>query len=445
LNQVVYLVEHPQAVLGTFSEEHLAVPREVLVTSMKKHQRYFPVYQSDGSLQAKFITISNGTDGHIENVRYGNERVLRARLEDAAFFWKEDQKEPFGQRVESLRRVTFQEKLGSLYDKMERVRGSVGQLVKQQTPSEEQIQLAERAAELCKADLTTLMVFEFPELQGVMGKYYARNSGESEAVAQAVEEHYLPLSAESPLPETTLGAALSVADKLDTIVGYFGIGYAPSGSQDPYSLRRQAIGICRILMEKKLALSLETMIREAVARYGTIVEAKTAVKVKEFFRARLAVMLEERGYAYDLVDAVLSAGFDLISELPARLEALKAFRESEDFERVYPAFNRLLRIIPEGDFPAPQRSLYTETAEINLAMVLKMIRAELTLCAGRRDFKGLLEHLSKLQTNIDLFFDDVLVMDKNEEIRANRLALLKRIADYLLMVGDFTKLVISSA
>jgi glycyl-tRNA synthetase beta subunit len=302
---------------------------------------------------------------------------------------------------------------------------------------------AVRAAELCKADLTTLMVYEFPELQGVMGRYYAANSGESDDVARAIEEHYLPTSAESSLPTTRLGSVVSIADKLDTIVGYFGIGLTPTGSQDPFSLRRQAIGVCRILLNESCRLSLDATIGSAVAAHGEIVAPDTGGRVRAFFRARLAVIFEERGYAYDDVDAVLSAGFEVLSDIPARLEALRAFRASEEFRRAYPAFNRLLRILPPGDFKSPRQDLMRENAEINLRTVLKLLRVTLDTCVIERDYAGLLRTLSQLQPCIDAFFDDVLVMDNDLEVRENRLALLKSIASYLLKVADFSKLVIA--
>jgi glycyl-tRNA synthetase len=443
LDEVTNLVENPQVVVGTFDEGHLALPPEALVTAMKTHQRYFPVYNDDGSLQAKCIAVSNGVRGDAANVRYGNERVLRARLEDAAFFWTEDRRRPLGERVEGLARVAFQEKLGSLYDKMERIRDLAGALCDDLGLDAEAKAHAQRAAELCKADLTTHMVFEFPELQGTVGKYYARGSGEPEPVAVAVEEHYLPVSADSPLPLTTVGAVLSVADKVDTIVGYFGIGLAPTGSQDPYSLRRQAIGVCRTLLEKALPLSLDRALERARAGYGERVAADTAERVRQFLRARLEVIFQEEGYAYDTVDAVLGAGFSVVSRIPARMAAMAAFRESADFDRVYPAFNRLLRIIPAGEFGAPRPTLFTEPAEWNLHSVLRALRHDLDTAAIRHDFAGLLEKASALQPNIDQFFDDVLVMAEDERLRRNRLALLRQIASYLLKVGDFSKLVIA--
>ena len=255
LNTVTHLVENPEPIVGSFSESHLALPAEVLITPMKSYQRYFPMWSSDGNLMAKFIIISNGTDGNHDGVRHGNERVLHARLNDAEFFYREDQRTPLSDKVDRLRDVVFHAKLGSLLDKAVRLEAladfitdEIGRRSSQGMFSEQSKKHAVRAARLCKADLTTLMVIEFPSLQGIVGRYYARNSGEAPEAAVAIEEHYQPVSADAPLPKTDAGVVLSIADKIDTLVGYFGINERPTGSQDPYSLRRQAIGIVRILV-----------------------------------------------------------------------------------------------------------------------------------------------------------------------------------------------------
>ena len=255
LNEVNYLVENPQPIVGNFSESHLEIPPEVLITAMKKHQRYFPMWKDETALAAKFTTISNGTDGNIDGVRHGNERVLHARLNDAEFFYSEDQKTSLADKVERLGAVVFHAKLGSLLEKAERLKALVAFIGTELQLAETTVYHAERAAWLCKADLTTQMVIEFPSLQGVTGRHYAQNSGEVGPVATAIAEHYQPLGADTPLPESEVGAIVAIADKIDTIVGYFGIEERPTGSQDPYSLRRHALGTIRILQDRQLPLT----------------------------------------------------------------------------------------------------------------------------------------------------------------------------------------------
>ncbi|GIX05879.1 MAG: hypothetical protein KatS3mg115_0282 [Candidatus Poribacteria bacterium] len=322
---------------------------------------------------------------------------------------------------------------------MERTRALCRDLAEEIGLSEEEQRHLLRAAELAKADLTTQMVFEFPELQGIMGRYYALESGEPEPVARAIEEHYLPLSATSELPGTRLGALLSIADKVDTLVGYFGIGQKPTGSQDPYSLRRQAIGTLRILLDKGLPLSLYALVHRATELYGF--PAAVEGEVLEFFQNRLENLLEERGYRYDLVDAVLAAGFDHVGTLVPRLEALLEFRNGPDFSRVYPALNRTLRILPDREPRPVDAALLREPAEKALAEALQAVRPQLNRAVQEKDYAGILRELGTLQEPIDRFFDQVLVMDQDERVRNNRLGLLGEIARYVLEVADITRLV----
>ena len=325
LDTVNYLVENPQPIVGNFSESHLQIPPEVLITAMKKHQRYFPMWKNEAALAPKFITISNGTDGNIDGVRHGNERVLHARLNDAEFFYKEDQKTSLADKVDRLRDVVFHTKLGSLLNKAERLKALVRTIGTALAVSEETIQQAERAAWLCKADLTTQMVIEFPSLQGITGSYYAQNSGELAAVATAIAEHYQPLGAEAPLPETDVGAILAIADKLDTIVGYFGIEERPTGSQDPYSLRRHALGTIRILQTRQLPLSLDSVVAEAISRYAVPLADDTKTSVLSFIKERLRGILTQQ-FAPDLVDAVLAVGDVDVVDILKRASALSEFR-----------------------------------------------------------------------------------------------------------------------
>ncbi|MAF10742.1 glycine--tRNA ligase subunit alpha/beta [Candidatus Poribacteria bacterium] len=436
VDEVNYLVECPTPVVGTLGEAILELPPQVLITAMRKDQRCFPVYNADGALQPKFIATSNSTAGGEENVRHGNERVLRARLENAAFFWQEDLKTTIGDRVDDLRRVTFQERLGSLHDKVGRVGRLAAGICADLGMSTEAAAHAARAAELAKADLTTQMVFEFAELQGTMGKLYALHAGEPRAVADAVEQHYLPDSAEADLPQSDVATVVSLADKLDTIAGYFGIGQVPTGSADPYSLRRQAIGVCRILLDKGLDLDLDTLLRRACEEY----EAEAPLEaLQEFFRARLEALLEDRGHAYDAVDAVLSSGFSNVAALPGRLAALETFRASAAFLVAYPALNRVLRILPDGvdAHGPPKEALFQDDAERDLARVAQ---DDALASAALED---LTSALASMQPQIDAFFDAVLVMDTDDAVRNNRLALLSVIGRRTLRLGDITKLVIA--
>ena len=442
LDTVTYLVENPQPIIGSFSESHLALPTEVLITAMKKHQRYFPMWKNDTELAAAFITISNGTDGNFEGVRHGNERVLRARLNDAEFFYREDQKDSLADKVARLDAVVFHAKLGSLLEKAERLKALVRFIGEELQVDETTCRHAERAAWLCKADLTTQLVIEFPTLQGVMGKYYAQNTGEEGPVATAIAEHYQPLGAETPTPETEVGALLSIADKLDTIVGYFGIEERPTGSQDPYSLRRHALGTLRILQDRQLPLSLDTVVKKALSLYTVDLAADTETSVLNFIKERLLGrrgILQTQGYAPDVAEAVLAVGEINVPHIFRRAEAVADLRLTANFEAVYNALNRVLRILPETPPTDVDETLLSDDAEKNLHA--SIIAAEPKF--DRSDVSQLLTHLAELQPAIDRFFDEVLVMAKEPEVRANRLALLSRIAKRIYAVADLTKLVIA--
>ena len=456
LDTVNFLVENPQAITGSFSESHLSLPTEVLITPMKTQQRYFPMWQfSDsrngggGKLAAKFITISNGTDGNFDGVRHGNERVLHARLNDAAFFYNEDQKTSLADKVERLHNVVFQVKLGSLHDKITRLMELATFIAEQIGVDESVKNHVIRAARLCKADLTTQMVIEFPSLQGIMGKYYAENSGEPDAVAVAIEEHYHPIAADAPIPRTDVGGVVALADKIDTIVGYFGINERPTGSQDPYSLRRHAIGTIRILHERNHRLALTSVIEKAIELYQVDFVEDTKTAVLDFIKGRMEVVLQgqsytlDLSYAPDLVDAVLAVDEVDVIDILERAAALKTFREQPDFDRVYPALNRVLRILPDQPPRGIQPDLFQDEAEQQLGKVVDAAEVELSRSVQKRDYKRLLNQLGELQPAIDRFFDDVMVMAEDTTIRSNRLALLNAIAQKIYPLADLTKLVIA--
>ncbi len=457
LDTVNYLVENPQPIVGNFSESHLEIPSEVLITAMKTHQRYFPMWKDDTALAAKFITISNGTDGNIDGVRHGNERVLHARLNDAEFFYREDQKTSLADKVERLGAVVFHAKLGSLLEKAERLKALaafLAQLASQKLAIEKpstQLQLGEttvrhieRAAWLSKADLTTQMVIEFPSLQGITGKYYAQNSREAAPVATAIAEHYQPLGADTPLPETEAGAIVAIADKIDTIVGYFGIEERPTGSQDPYSLRRHALGTIRILQDRKLTLSLDTVVQKALDLYNVALADDTQISVLNFIKERLRVILQQtQQYAPDLADAVLAVGDVDIVDILNRASALAEFRLTPNFEEVYNALNRVLRILPEDAAETVDTTLLHDNAEKQLFNCITAAEPNFKQSITERNYAKLLTQLAVLQPAIDTFFDEVLVMAKEPALRANRLALLNRIGRNIYAIADLTKLVIA--
>ena len=444
LDTVNYLVENPQPIVGNFSESHLELPPEVLITAMKKHQRYFPMWKTESELSAKFITISNGTDGNFDGVQHGNERVLRARLNDAEFFYKEDQKTSLADKVERLGAVVFHAKLGSLLDKAERLKALVKFISTELQVAEMTAHHAERAAPLCKADLTTQMVIEFPTLQGITGRYYALNSGEPKPVATAIAEHYQPLGAETPLPETEVGALLAIADKLDTIVGYFGIEERPTGSQDPYSLRRHALGTIRILQDRQLLLSLDAVVETAISLYTVPLADDTKTSVLSFVKERLRViLLETHQYAPDLADAVLAVGEVNIIDILKRASALAEFRLTPNFEEVYNALNRVLRILPPNAPETVDPTLLQDDAEKQLFDHIATAESDFKQSIQERNYAKLLTQLATLQPEIDGFFDDVLVMAEEPALRTNRLALLNKIGRNIYAIADLTKLVIA--
>ena len=463
LDTVNYLVENPQPIVGNFSESHLEIPAEVLITAMKKYQRYFPMWKSETELAPKFITISNGTDGNIDGVQQGNERVLHARLNDAEFFYNEDQKTRLVDKVERLGAVVFHAKLGSLLDKAKRMRTLVKYIATELNVSETTVRHASRAAWLCKADLTTQMVIEFPSLQGITGRYYAKNSREPAKVATAIAEHYQPLGADTPLPETEVGAIVAIADKIDTIVGYFGIKERPTGSQDPYSLRRHALGTIRILQDRKLSLALDAVVREAISLYEVELVDDTETSVLNFIKERLRGILQTQQYAPDIADAVLAVGNVDIVDILKRASALAEFRLTPNFEDIYNALNRVLRILPDDDpvaetanvFERTQNTLSGNTPGIIDPSLLKVDAEKILytrIVDAEPDFDDsiyasaypkLLQQLAELQPVIDKFFDDVLVMTEDDDLRRNRLVLLSRIAEHIYVVADLTKLVIA--
>lgn len=447
LSEVNNLVEYPTALVGEFSREYLKLPREVLITPMREHQRYFPVFGPDGALMPKFIAVRNGTSEHLDIVRAGNEKVLRARLADANFFYQEDLKTPLADKVPALKKVVFQETLGTIYDKVTRVGELAGSLAVAMGAAEKELKDTLRAAYLAKADLVTNMVFEFTELQGIMGREYAARSGEGQPVATAIFEHYLPRFAGDQLPVTLPGKILSVADKTDNIVGCFAIGIQPSGSQDPYALRRQALGICHILLEGGFDISLHKLVETAYRGYEGKVQLKLGLdKVKddvsEFFKQRLRGIFADKGFSYDTIEAVLAAGYDNFNQTRLRLQALHNFRQNPAFGNLLTAFIRANNLSKNADALAVDPSLLEDESERTLYESLVEIKQKVCDFEERKDYQAALAAIASMQEPLDNFFNSVMVMVEDEKVRSNRLALLAGLALQVRQVADLSKIVI---
>ncbi len=440
LEQVSYLVEYPSAVHGTFSPDFLAVPREVLITSMREHQRYFSLVDGEGKLLPGFITINNTVTEDPSVVVKGNERVLRARLSDARFFFDEDQKHTLESRVDALKSVVYQAKLGTSYEKMERFRELAKALSARLNPSvREQVS---RAATLCKADLVTGMVGEFPEVQGIMGREYALHDGEDAAVANAIAEHYLPTQAGGELPASDIGAFVSLADKMDTICGCFSVGLIPTGSADPYALRRSALGIINIILDKGYREPISGFIGASLdllrAKANRPV-AEVQKEVLEFFRGRFVNLMADR-FPSDAVEAVVSVSFDDLVEAAAKISALAEFRNREDFGALAVAFKRVCNIVKDGVESAVSPEFFQDPAEGELYEALTQVSGRVEGALSGADYLAALTEIATLKPAVDLFFEKVMVMAEQERVRENRLALLTAISRLFARLADFSRL-----
>lgn len=443
LEEVVYLVEYPTPLCGSFEEEYLSLPPEAVMTPMREHQRYFPVKKDDGSLLPMFITVRNGGSEHLEIVRHGNERVLRARLADAKFFFEEDKKVRLVERVEKLKTIVFQDGLGTMHDKVERLGKlalKVAETIGMDKSEEETIA---RGALLAKADLVTGMVCEFTELQGLMGREYAKLNQETPAVAEVIFEHYLPRFAGDELPVSPAGQAVSIADKLDNITATFSRGLIPTGSQDPYALRRQALGIVNILIAGKCHVSLQALFQASAALLPIAQEKqeKLFADLGEFFRLRLKNVLNEAGVRYDIVDAVMAVGTDDLYEAWLRAEAVAEAVESQDWVAMTQAFTRAGNLLKNGGAGELKRELLSDQAEIRLYESVLEVEAKAHALLGEKRFAELLLTLAQLAKPIDGFFSEVMVMAEDTAVRQNRLALLERIVAMVAPVVDLSKIV----
>ncbi|GFE56375.1 glycine--tRNA ligase subunit beta [Geobacter sp. AOG1] len=440
LEQVTYLVEYPSAVRGGFSTVFLDVPKEVLITSMREHQRYFTLVDGEGKLLPNFITINNTLTEDPSVVVKGNERVLRARLSDARFFFEEDQKVRLETRVESLKGVVYQQKLGTSFEKMERFRNIAEGLADCLNPAVKA--KVSRAAFLCKADLVSGMVGEFPEVQGIMGREYALLQGEDAEVATAIAEHYLPTQAGGDLPVSDSGAILSIADKLDTICGCFGVGLIPTGSADPYALRRSALGIINIIIDRGYGLSLRTLIDSALGLLApklTRPRDEVAGDVLEFFRGRLVNLLADR-YPTDAVDAAVSASFDDLVDVAARVAALAEFKTRPDFEPLAIAFKRVCNIVKEEVAASVTADCFQDAAEGELHAAFQAVQAKVVAAVAGGAYLDALAEIATLRGPVDTFFERVMVMAEDERVRTNRLALLQEIKGLFRDIADFAKI-----
>ena len=441
LEEINYLVEWPTALCGGFEESYLALPDAAIITPMKDHQRYFPLVGQDGKLLPMFLTVRNGSDHSIEVVQAGNERVLRARLDDAKFFFNEDRKKPLIDRQDGLTKIVFQEGLGNLADKTERLL-TLGRVFSEECELHEDARVVlERATELAKTDLTTGMVTEFTELQGVMGKEYALLDGESPEVAEAIFEQYLPRFAGDVLPQTEAGKVLSIIDKIDNIVATFSRGLIPTGSQDPYALRRQTIGILNILLNSEWNISLRPIIVESMNLLNVPADKQDELlgQVEEFITLRLKNIFLDREVPHHVIDLLLSNNELSVADAEGLVKALLANRIDENVELVQ-AFTRMYNLVKDVTYTGVDESLLKEEAERALyEMATKASEASIDAW-DKNDYDAVVAVPATLVPAINTFFEDVMVMDKDEAIKANRLQLVRLAYSVMAIIGDISAL-----
>jgi glycyl-tRNA synthetase beta chain len=438
LEHVTNLVEYPVPFLCSFPEEYLKLPKELLITVMRDHQKFFAVKDKGDSLRNNFIVVSNTREDNAGMVRTGAEQVIKARFEDARFYFEEDLGRPLSKRIGDLRRVTFHDRLGSLYDKTEKIVKLSSFIAGKILPDRKG--LIERAAWLCKTDLISGVVGEFPELQGLMGKYYALHDGEDTTVADAIMEQYLPAHSGDRLPETDEGSVISLADKMDNIVSFFSIGLTPTGSEDPFALRRQASGVIAMLTEKGYPLTLTELVNKA----GETVAMKSASlfdEVRQFLLQRVETLFSSQDFESGIIQSVLHLAADTpLADLRERLLALQRFAEEPEYNRFLLSIKRVYNIIPDVLIAVPSSDLLVEREEKTLYGEVLNVMPAIDMMVGQRKYHDALKLLSALSGPINDFFDRVLVMDKMEKVRLNRLALLKEIREMTLRIADFSKL-----
>ncbi len=442
LEEVNFLVEYPTAVCGSFDRDFLELPKDVLITTMVEHQKYFPVTDNKGKLLPHFVTVNNTLAKDPSVVARGNEKVIRARLADARFFFREDQKIPLERHFEELKNVVFHSLLGTSYEKVGRFRELAAYIAGKVNPALKTT--VDRAACLAKADLETQMVYEFPDLQGIMGREYALLAGEDPVVAKAVYEHYLPTSAGGNLPETDEGAIVSIADKIDTICGFFGVNQIPTGTADPFALRRQALGIINIILAKGYPLKLDDLVeRSLVILQDKLKRSSDETKkdVLEFFKGRFENQLIAQGYSYDVVDSVLATGISDLGGSMKKIEAMVLFRKHADFEPLAVAFKRVCNIIKNFNEGTVRPELFADEAEKSLYRAYLEVRESALSHMAKDDYEKALIEMASLRKPVDDFFEAVLVMAEDEKVRFNRLSLLETISALFYRVADFSRIV----
>lgn len=441
LNEVTGLVEWPVPIAGDFEESFLEVPQEALISSMQDHQKYFPVVDKDGKLLPHFITVSNIDSNNPEAVKSGNERVIRPRLADAAFFWSQDRKQKLDGYIEKLKTVVFQNKLGTVFEKSCRV-SELAKVIAEQIGSDPES--AARAAVLAKCDLISDMVGEFPDLQGIMGRYYATHDGENAEVANAIEQHYLPKFAGDSLPTSKTASALALADRIDTICGIFSIGQLPTGDKDPFALRRAALGIIRILTENGYDLDLKQLLTTAAEQLpGEIDQEKTVAEVYGFIIDRLKGYYLEKGVSANVFDAVQSISPAELTDFEKRINACVEFSKLSESESLAAANKRIKNILKkvEGDIADTIDSgLLQEDAEKQLAEAIATAEQKVAPLFAEREYTKALTELAELRTTIDAFFDNVMVMTDDAEIKGNRIAMLNKLANMFMQAADISRL-----
>lgn len=432
LEEVNNLVEYPTALYGKFEESFLELPNEVLITSMKEHQRYFPVMSKDKRLLPFFITVRNGDQNHLDKVAKGNEKVLRARLADAAFFYKEDQKQDIEKLLLRLQSIVYHEEIGTLSEKVARVQSLTNKIAEKLEFSAEEKKNADRAAQISKFDLVTNMVYEFPELQGLMGEKYAGQKGEAPAVAKAINEHYMPRHADDETASSNEGAALAIAEKLDTIVSFFAIGMIPTGSQDPYALRRQATGVVQTLMDKDWNLTVEELVGLALENVKDIAKASDHELLKniiDFFKARIKHILQEEGIRYDLIDAVLGDELGSPASLLRKANVLDSHKDDVGFKNGIEALARVINISKKAESKGQvDPSLFENDDERNLFNAVQSLKDKLTADTDEETYFQL---LTSLETIIASYFDNTMVMADNPSLKENRLNQMTELAEVI--------------
>ncbi|RLA01706.1 MAG: glycine--tRNA ligase subunit beta [Gammaproteobacteria bacterium] len=439
LDEVSALVEWPVALSGDFEQEFLSVPQEALISTMAKNQKYFHLQDDNEQLLAKFITIANIQSYNPKAIIEGNERVIRPRLADAKFFFEQDCKHSLTSKLPQLEKIVFQKQLGSLFDKTVRIKKLAVAISSKTNVDTANIELA---ATICKSDLVTNMVGEFPSLQGIMGRYYALNDGQNEEVAQAMDEIYLPRFAGDKLPETQTGLYLALADRLDTLTGIFATGQIPTGNKDPFALRRATLGILRIIIEKQLPLDLKDLVQLAASNFSTIsVNEETITKILDFFAARIKAMYLDQGFSSTIIQSVQELEVTVPLDIDARIKAVKSFNDMEQAESLAKANKRVANILSKNSFEQKQAlddTLLLEPAELQLAQVISKISPEVKKLCENANYTQALSLLAQLNTDIDNFFDSVMVMDEDMALRQNRLTLLNQLRNLFIAIADIS-------